>query len=90
MAADAAPRREPDREPPTSPGGWTPTGPAAALLPLVCVIDALSEAQQRTPTEWSLYLLAAEVLEEIDPVSEARRLNPQGDEIAELEARLGE
>ena len=25
-----------------------------------------------------------------DPVSEARRLNPQGDEIAELEARLGE
>jgi hypothetical protein len=58
-------------------------------------LDALSEAQQRTPTEWSLYLLEAEVLEEIDPVSarrslaEARRLNPQGDEIAELEARLG-
>ena len=37
MAADAAPRREPDREPPTSPGGWPPTDPAAALLPLVCV-----------------------------------------------------
>ena len=37
MAADAAPMREPDREPPTSPAGWMPTDPAAALLPLVCV-----------------------------------------------------
>ena len=55
-----------------------------------------AKAQQRTPTEWSLYLLEAKVLEEIDPVSarrslaDARRLNPQGDEIAALEARLGE
>ena len=57
-------------------------------------LAALSEAQQRTPTEWSLYLLEAQVLELIDPtgarraIAEARRLNPHGEEIDALEARL--
>ena len=59
-------------------------------------LAALSEAQQRTPTEWSLYFLEASVLELIDPagarsaIAQARRLNPHGDEIDELEARLGD
>ncbi len=57
-------------------------------------LAALAEAQQRTPTEWSLYLLEAQVLELIDPagarlaIAEARRLNPHGEEIDALEARL--
>ncbi len=57
-------------------------------------LAALSEAQERTPTEWTLYFLEAGILEEIDPVgarraiAEARRLNPEGTEIDALEARL--
>jgi hypothetical protein len=57
-------------------------------------LAALSEAQERTPTEWTLYYLEARILEEIDPVgarraiAEARRLNPYGTELDALEARL--
>ena len=57
-------------------------------------LAALSEAQQRTPIEWSLYFLEAEVLERIDlgqrPARACRgeAIEPAGDELDELEARL--
>jgi hypothetical protein len=57
-------------------------------------LGALSRAQERVPDEWTLYFLEARILSEIDPASaarpleRARALNPQGEEIAELEQTL--
>lgn len=58
-------------------------------------LAALSAAQERTPTEWTLYFLEARVLEPIDPAAarraiiRARELNPYGAELNRLEAQLG-
>jgi len=57
-------------------------------------LAALSRAQERTPTEWTLYFLEARVLEGRDPaaarraIRQARELNPHGTEIDRLEQRL--
>ncbi len=57
-------------------------------------LRALDEAQEREPDEWTLYLLEARVLAPIDAagsaraIAKARELNPQGEEIDELERRL--
>jgi tetratricopeptide (TPR) repeat protein len=53
-------------------------------------LNALSEAQRRQPTDWTLYFIEAQVLAETDPagalgaLEKARALNPDGEEIAEL------
>jgi tetratricopeptide (TPR) repeat protein len=57
-------------------------------------LAALSEAQQRTPTEWTLYYLEARVYERIDPAAaqraldRARALNPNGPEIPQLQKQF--
>jgi O-Antigen ligase len=57
-------------------------------------LAALSEAQDRNPTEWSLYYLQARVLAPTDPVgardalARALELNPYGPEILELGRQL--